>query len=135
MQELYVSLLKQSYVDRHGKRHRMSPENILVVAPYNMQVNLIKHTLPDGARVGTVDKFQGQEAEVVVISMATSSGEYLPRHMEFLYSKNRLNVAISRARCLAILVANPALMAIRCHTVDQVELVNTLCWVEEYSAE
>ncbi len=75
----------------------MSSDDILVVAPYNMQVNLLKQTLPEGARVGTVDKFQGQEAEVVVISMATSSGDYLPRHMEFLYSKNRLNVAISRA--------------------------------------
>ena len=134
VRDLYTSLLEQSYSDRNGKEYPMSPDDILVVAPYNMQVNLLKQTLQEGARVGTVDKFQGQEAEVVVISMATSSGDYLPRHMEFLYSKNRLNVAISRARCLAILVANPALMAIRCHTVEQVELVNTLCWVEEYSA-
>lgn len=134
VRDLYTSLLEQSYSDRNGKEYSISPDDILVVAPYNMQVNLLKQTLPEGARVGTVDKFQGQEAEVVVISMATSSGDYLPRYMEFLYSKNRLNVAISRARCLAIMVANPALMALRCHTVEQVELVNTLCWVEEYSA-
>ena len=102
-------------------------ENILVVAPYNVQVNYLKSILPDGARVGTVDKFQGQEAEVVLISMTTSSAEDLPRNIEFLYSKNRLNVAISRARCLAVVVANPRLLEIPCQTVEQMQLVNTLC--------
>lgn len=131
--ELYRSLLKQRYVDKKGKMHRITADNILVVAPYNMQVNLLRRILPEGARVGTVDKFQGQEAEVVITSMATSSGDYLPRLIEFLYSRNRLNVAISRARCLAILVANPALMSIRCTTPEQMSLVNTLCWVREYS--
>jgi len=96
-----------------------------------MQVNLLKKTLPEGARVGTVDKFQGQEAEVVIVSMATSSGDYLPRFIEFLYSKNRLNVAISRAKCLAVFIANPALMAIKCSTPEEMALVNTLCWVQE----
>ena len=131
--ELYRNLLKQRYKDKKGKTHRITEDNILVVAPYNMQVNLLRQTLPEGARVGTVDKFQGQEAEVVIISMATSSGDYLPRFIEFLYSRNRLNVAISRARCLAILVANPALMSIRCTTPEQMALVNTLCWVKDYS--
>ncbi|MFZ4440184.1 MAG: TM0106 family RecB-like putative nuclease [Syntrophales bacterium] len=130
---LYRNLLKQRYKDKKGKTHRITEDNILVVAPYNMQVNLLRQTLPEGARVGTVDKFQGQEAEVVIISMATSSGDYLPRFIEFLYSRNRLNVAISRARCLAILVANPALMSIRCTTPEQMALVNTLCWVKDYS--
>ncbi|OGP84585.1 MAG: nuclease [Deltaproteobacteria bacterium RBG_16_58_17] len=130
--DLYRDLLKQRFIDRNGVSHAMTAENILIVAPYNMQVNLLHRILPQGARVGTVDKFQGQEAEAVIISMATSSGEDLPRHIEFLYSKNRLNVAISRARCLAILVANPALMAIRCTTPEQMALVNTLCWVREY---
>jgi uncharacterized protein len=97
-----------------------------------MQVNLLKRVLPNGARVGTVDKFQGQEAEVVIVSMATSSGDCLPRYIEFLYSKNRLNVAISRAKCLALLVANPLLMSIKCTTPEQMALVNTLCWVREY---
>ena len=133
VQELYASLLEQSYVDRHGKRHRISLANILVVAPYNMQVNLLKHSLPDGARVGTVDKYQGQEAEAVIVSMATSSGDYLPRFIEFLYSKSRLNVALSRARCLALLVASPKLMIIKCHTIEQMDLVNALCWVNKYA--
>jgi uncharacterized protein len=133
--DLYQNLLRQSYVDRDGFEHKISSENILVVAPYNMHVNLLKEKLPEGARVGTVDKFQGQQAEAVIVSMATSSGENMSRHMEFLFSKNRLNVALSRARCLALLVASPKLMAIKCHTVEQMALVNTLCWVAETSEE
>lgn len=114
--------------------HPIGLENILVVAPYNVQVNLLKRVLPAGSRVGTVDKFQGQEAEVVIVSMTTSSGDYLPRFMDFLYSKNRLNVAVSRARSLAIVVANPELLSIRCRTPEDMALVNTLCWVRDYAA-
>lgn len=125
---LYESALRQGYVDRERQPHRMSTDNILVMAPYNMQVNLLKRTLPPGARVGTVDRFQGQEAELVIVSMTTSSQQDLPRYMEFLYSKNRLNVAISRARCTVVVIVNPALMAIRCTTPEQMALVNTLCW-------
>lgn len=131
VKELVESLLQQRYRDRQGQEHPLSLDDILIVAPYNMQVNLLKQVLPAGARVGTVDKFQGQEAEAVIVSMATSSGDYLPRYIEFLYSKNRLNVAISRARCLAIFIANPALMGIRCSTPEEMALVNTLCWVQE----
>ena len=129
--EIYSNALAQRYTDTAGNEHPMAPANILVVAPYNVQVNLLKRVLPDGARVGTVDKFQGQEAELLIVSMTTSSEHDLPRHIEFLYSKNRLNVAISRAKCLAIVIANPALMAIKCQTPEQMELVNTLCWVAE----
>lgn len=128
---LVNSLLLQRYRDKQGQEHPITLNDILVVAPYNMQVNLLKQVLPEGTRVGTVDKFQGQEAEAVIVSMATSSGEYLPRFIEFLYSKNRLNVAISRAKCLAVFIANPALMAIRCSTPNEMALVNTLCWVQE----
>jgi AAA domain len=88
-----------------------------------MQVNLLRSRLPEGARVGTVDKFQGQEAAVVLISMATSSGDGLPRQIEFLYSRNRLNVAISRARCLAVIVASPRLLETPCSTIAQMRLI------------
>lgn len=128
---LVNSLLQQRYRDKKDQEHPITLNDILVVAPYNMQVNLLKNVLPEGARVGTVDKFQGQEAEAVIVSMATSSEEYLPRFIEFLYSKNRLNVAISRAKCLALFIANPALMGIRCSTPEEMALVNTLCWVQE----
>lgn len=130
---LVENLLLQRFRGQGGLEHPITLENILVVAPYNMQVNLLKQLLPVGARVGTVDKFQGQEAEVVIVSMATSSGDDLPRYIEFLYSKNRLNVAISRAKCLALFIANPALMAIRCTKPEEMALVNTLCWVRDYS--
>jgi predicted RecB family nuclease len=132
---LVASLLLQRYCDKTGTDHAMTLEDILVVAPYNMQVNLLKAVLPEGARVGTVDKFQGQEAQVVIMSMATSSGEYSPRNIGFLYSKNRLNVSISRAKCLAIFIASPALMAIRCTTPEEMALVNTLCWVQEVGVQ
>jgi superfamily I DNA and/or RNA helicase len=89
--------------------------------------------LPDGARVGTVDKFQGQEAAVVLISMATSSADDMPRNTEFLFSRNRLNVAISRARCLAVIFANPRLLETPCSTIEQMRLVNALCWAEAYA--
>lgn len=131
VEQIYQSALQQRYTDRAGVEHAMTPDNILIVAPYNVQVNLLKRTLPAGARVGTVDKFQGQEAELVIVSMTTSSEQDLPRNIEFLYSKNRLNVAISRARCTAIVIANPALIAIKCQTPEQIALVNLLCWVAE----
>jgi superfamily I DNA and/or RNA helicase len=96
-------------------------------APYNAQVHCLREALPASVSVGTVDKFQGQEAPVVFFSMASSSGEDVPRNIEFLFSHNRLNVAISRARCLAILVASPKLLDIQCRTVEQMRLANALC--------
>lgn len=129
----FASLLGQRWRDSRGVEAAITGSDTLVVAPYNLQVRLLARTLPAGARVGTVDKFQGQEAAVVIVSMATSSGDYLPRDIEFLYSRNRLNVALSRAKCLAILVASPRLLDVECSTEGQIRLVNTLCWAEEYS--
>jgi superfamily I DNA and/or RNA helicase len=83
-----------------------------VVAPYNSQVSSLREKLPAGARVGAVDTFQGQEAPIVFYSMTTSTPEDAPRGMEFLYGLNRLNVAVSRARCVAVVVANPALFQV-----------------------
>jgi predicted RecB family nuclease len=134
VRELVENLLTQRFRDKTGTEHPLRLENILVVAPYNVQVNLLKRSLPEGTRVGTVDKFQGQEAEVVIVSMTTSSGEYMPRFMDFLYSKNRLNVAVSRARSLAIVIANPALLTIPCRSPDDMAMVNTLCWVRDYAS-
>ena len=125
--ELFRNLLTQRYRDKTGVVNRLTMNDILVVAPYNMQVNLLKRTLPAGARVGTVDKFQGQEAEVVIVSMTTSSQEYMPRFMDFLFSKNRLNVSISRARCLSLVAANTYLIETTCETVNHISMVNTLC--------
>lgn len=124
--ELVNNLLQQEYMDGKGETHPLTINDILIVAPYNMQVNLLKNTLPEGARVGTVDKFQGQEAQAVIVSMATSSEEYLPRFIDFLFSKNRLNVAISRARCLSVMVMSPALQSVNANSPAQISLVNLM---------
>jgi uncharacterized protein len=108
---------------------------IVVVSPYNAQVNALRAALPDSVRVGTVDKFQGQEADVVVYSMASSSGEDVPRGLEFLLSRNRLNVAISRARCLAYLVASPRLLEVNATSIAQMRLANALCRFVELASQ
>jgi uncharacterized protein len=100
---------------------------VLIVAPYNAQVGAIRRLLPDGARVGTVDKFQGQEAPVSLYSLTTSSPELAPRGLDFLYSRNRLNVATSRARCVAIVVGSPDLWRVRARTPEQMRLANAFC--------
>ena len=86
-----------AWVDRQGVQSRLTLDDVLVVAPYNAHLAVLRATLPTGARVGTVDKFQGQEAPIVIYSMATSTADEAPRGMEFLYSLHRLNVATSRA--------------------------------------
>jgi predicted RecB family nuclease len=116
-----------SWVDRHGEEHPIGYGDVLVVAPYNAQVGQVASLLPTEARVGTVDKFQGQEAPISIYSMTSSSPEDAPRGMSFLYSRHRLNVATSRARCVAIVVAEPSLLRVRARTPEQMRLANALC--------
>jgi uncharacterized protein len=116
-----------TWTDREGVTKSIEIDDILIVAPYNAQVSALRKSLPDEARVGTVDKFQGQEAPVVIYSMATSTSDDAPRGMEFLYSSNRLNVATSRAQCVTVLVASPALFQVQCKTPRQMELANAFC--------
>jgi uncharacterized protein len=123
-----------TWTDSDGREHLVGWGDVVVVAPYNAQVAEIARALPS-ARVGTVDKFQGQEAPVSIYSMATSSQEDAPRGMEFLYSLNRLNVATSRARCLAAVVASPALVRVRANTPRQMRLANALCRFMEMAGE
>ncbi|MCX7699547.1 MAG: TM0106 family RecB-like putative nuclease [Gemmataceae bacterium] len=130
VKDYYDKLLGQTFVD-HGDERRLTEKDILVVTPYNAQVNLLSSRLPQGARVGTVDKFQGQEAPVVLISMVASSGEDVPRGIEFLLSAQRLNVAVSRAQCLAVVVASPRLLAVPCRTIEQLRLANKFCLLAE----
>lgn len=94
-------LLKGRWTDKDGQTRRLRRDDIIVVAPYNLQVNALRAALPDEIRVGTVDKFQGQEAPACIVSMTASSAEESPRGMEFLFSRNRINVAVSRAKGLA----------------------------------
>ena len=129
-----IALLEGGNVIRaDGVVESIQEAGVMVVTPYNSQVRALRERLPDWVDVGTVDKFQGREAAVVFFSMATSSGEDMPRNVDFLYSRNRLNVAVSRAKCMAVLVASPALLRIRCRTVEQMRLVNALCRFGEMS--
>ncbi len=127
------------WTDRDGTVREVGLNDIVIVAPYNAHVERIAGVLADagypGARVGTVDRFQGQEAPISIYSMATSTPEEAPRGMEFLYSLNRLNVATSRARCVAIVVASPELVRVACHTPRQMRLANALCRFVELAAE
>lgn len=115
-----------TWTNRHGETKALALDDILIVAPYNAQVSEIASRLPK-ARVGTVDKFQGQEAPVVLFSTATSNAEEAPHGMEFLFSRHRLNVATSRAKCVCILVGNPKLFEPDCRTPDQMRLANGFC--------
>ncbi|MSQ13306.1 MAG: TM0106 family RecB-like putative nuclease [Dehalococcoidia bacterium] len=127
-------LLERKVQDAGARSLRpLTLDDILIVAPYNMQVRRIAERLGLQAHVGSVDKFQGLEAHVVIVSMCASSLDEAPRGAEFLLSPNRLNVAVSRAKSLAIVVASPALLASRCETVNQMELVNLLCWLKNYA--
>jgi predicted RecB family nuclease len=105
----------------------VEPAEIKVVAPFNAQVDLLASLVPEGVEVGTVDKFQGQEARVVLYSMASSSGDDVPRGLGFLLSRNRFNVAVSRAQCLAYLVCSPRLLEVDCRTIEHMRLANALC--------
>jgi uncharacterized protein len=113
-------------VDRDGIEKPVGLDDILIIAPYNAQVIDLKARLP-GARIGTVDKFQGQEAPIVIYSMTTSTHADAPRGMGFLYSLNRLNVATSRAKALSILVCSPELFEPECRTPEQMRMANAFC--------
>lgn len=119
---------------RDGKEAPLTLADILVVAPYNLQVNLLKEVLPAGAQVGTVDKFQGQEAAVVIVSMTSSRGADAPRGTEFLFNPNRFNVAISRAQCLALVVCSSELLEGAWNKIDDLERLNLFAHAEAVAA-
>jgi uncharacterized protein len=122
-----------TWTDEHGQLKLITWEELLIVAPYNAQVGALQRRLPT-ARIGTVDKFQGQEAPISIYSMTSSSAEDAPRGMSFLYSRNRLNVATSRARGIAVVVASPELLRVRARTVNDMRLANALCRFAEVAA-
>ena len=124
-------LLGTDWTNQRGETRPLEASDIMVVAPYNDQVNLMRVTFEAqgmaGVPVGTVDRFQGQEAAVVVYTMTASSASDAPRGMDFLFSQNRLNVAISRARCLAYLVGTPELVNVKAGSLSSMRLLANLC--------
>lgn len=131
---LLDQLLGAHWADAAGVQAPLTLNDVLIVSPFNMQVNLLKKMLRQGARVGTVDKFQGQEAPVVIVSMATSFGGDAPRGTEFLFNRNRLNVALSRAKCLAVVVCGDQLMSVPSPTLDDLPRLSLLARAEAVSA-
>ena len=113
--------------DDEGITRPLVEPDILVVAPYNLAVHSIREHVPTGVRVGTVDRFQGQQAPVVFYAMTCSAGEDVPRGVDFLFDANRFNVAISRAQCLAVLVHSPRLLDAECHSLETMALVDGAC--------
>ena len=132
------AMIDTPWVDQRGRTTNLRAEDFMVVAPYNDQVDLLRAAF-DGqpglrdVQVGTVDKFQGREAPVVFFTMTTSSAEDMPRGPEFLFSRNRLNVAVSRARCLAFLVCTETLLNSRARTIEEMRLIGTLSAFVEYA--
>ncbi|MEO8208530.1 MAG: TM0106 family RecB-like putative nuclease [Chloroflexota bacterium] len=124
-------LVGRMWTDRTGETRAVTIDDVLVVAPYNAQVaeiaRQVEQRLGRRPNVGTVDKFQGREAPIAIYSMTTSTPDDAPRDLDFLYSGNRLNVAVSRAQGLAVVLANPALLAVACRTPEQMRLLNVMC--------
>lgn len=134
--QIRLMLRRGAWTDGSGISIPLGPDDILCVAPYNAQVfELSQATAGTGVRVGTVDRFQGQEAPIVFYSMASSSADDAPRGLEFLYSLNRLNVATSRAKCASIVVASPRLLEPVCDTPAQMRLCNALCRYAELAIQ
>ncbi|MEM7500531.1 MAG: TM0106 family RecB-like putative nuclease [Pseudomonadota bacterium] len=120
--------------DKDGVERVLDVDDLMIVAPYNAQVTALSAAIP-AARIGTVDKFQGQQAPVVIVSLTTSTYDEAPRGMSFLYSANRLNVATSRAKGLCLLVGNPELFEPECKTPEHIRLANAFCRYRELATE
>ena len=129
-------LLGRTHHDRDGRMiGPVGIQDILYVAPYNMQVKRLREQLPDGARVGSVDKFQGQEAPIVVVSLCSSAGDFGQRGVDFVLNRNRLNVAISRAKSLAIVVGDPEIAHANVSSVKEIEAINLFCRIVDNSSQ
>jgi hypothetical protein len=124
---IYHELLGRRYTASDGTTRPLTLEDFLFIAPYNAQVRALQAALPAGARVGSVDKFQGQEAPVCILSLSSSYGEYGSRGLAFILDRNRINVAISRAQCLAVVVADPRIASATAGSLEEMKLLNLFC--------
>lgn len=127
VKEIVSELLGRAYTDKSGAARPLGIDDILIMSPYNAQVSALKRSLPDGARIGSVDRFQGQEAPVCIYSLSSSYGEYGSRGLGFILDQNRVNVAISRAQCLAIVVADPRISQTSAISLKEMSLLSLFC--------
>jgi uncharacterized protein len=126
---LYEEMVGREYTGSDGKTKKLALDDFLFISPYNAQVRALQTALPKDARVGSVDKFQGQEAPVCILSLCSSYGEYGSRGLAFILDRNRLNVALSRAQCLAIVVADPRIASATASSINEMMLLNVFCKV------
>jgi uncharacterized protein len=131
---IYHELLGRPYTAKNGTTKPLALEDFLFIAPYNAQVRALQAALPDGARVGSVDKFQGQEAPVCILSLCSSYGEYGSRGLAFILDRNRINVAVSRAQCLVVVVADPRIAGAAAGSIDEMMLINLFCKLADSGA-
>ena len=124
---IYNELVGRRYTDKSGVARRLTLGDFLFIAPYNAQVRALQAALPTAARVGSVDRFQGQEAPVCILSLCSSFGEYGSRGLAFILDRNRINVAISRAQCMAVVVADPRIANEDAGSLDEMKLINLFC--------
>jgi predicted RecB family nuclease len=124
---IFGELLERQYTDKDGKTRPLELKDFLFIAPYNAQVRALQAKLPVNARVGSVDKFQGQEAPVCILSLCSSYGEYGSRGLGFILDRNRVNVAISRAQCLAVVVADPRIATTPTDSLEEMMLIDLFC--------
>ena len=130
---IYKELVGRPYTSKDGTTHALALRDFLFIAPYNAQVRRLEAALPKEARVASVDKFQGQEAPVCILSLCSSYGEYGSRGLGFILDRNRINVAISRAQCLAIVVADPRIANSPAGSIVEMKLLNLFCKLEPIS--
>lgn len=127
VKDIFDELRGRIYTDKHGKSKVLTLDDFLFISPYNAQVRALQSVLPEGARVGSVDRFQGQEAAVCIFSLCSSYGEYGSRGLGFILDRNRVNVAISRAKCLAVVVADPRIAHSPVNSIGEMMLLNLFC--------
>jgi uncharacterized protein len=124
IKKLYKDFIGADFIDLNQKKRKITDKDILIISPYNVQVNYLKSELNEKAQIGTIDKFQGQEAPITIISMTSSDAENLPRDKTFFFNRNRLNVAISRSQCVSIILFNPKLLETAPRNVIEIKLLN-----------
>ncbi len=132
VQKLVKDFLGRDLFDTKGKKHQLNISDVLVISPYNAQTNYLVSKLDQGARVGTIDKFQGQQASITIISMTSSDAECLPRNLDFIFDRNRLNVALSRSQLISVVIFNPRLLDTYPTTKEQLILLNNFCKLLKY---
>jgi uncharacterized protein len=132
VKKLIKEFLGAEFTDKDGSTREITLQDILIISPFNVQVNYLKSELPDEAQVGTIDKFQGQEAPITIISMTSSDSDNIPRDREFFFNRNRLNVAISRSQLISVILFNPKLLNTSPKNINEIKLINNFYKLEKF---